>query len=159
MVEFNFEPIDGFKDKNVFPDPTSEDEARTQQMKPLNQVKDFINTNVVPELNKCSNDSQFTDTNWYFKDSRSGLIKQGGVVTVTFNNQTTSSVAFNFLKPFPNKVFSVISSEKDNNITTRGMFNTCCYPNGLSGATAQAIVLNITNRTGTVNIYWEATGR
>jgi hypothetical protein len=50
------------------------------------------------------------------------------------------------------------ATEKTNTITTRGMFNIVVDATGNSDAFVQAIVLNLTNRTGNVSVYWEATG-
>lgn len=52
MNNFNFTPVDGLLNKESFPSkPESEEQARTQIQTPLNQLRDFINTNVVSSVN------------------------------------------------------------------------------------------------------------
>lgn len=109
------------------------------------------------EYAKTTIDGLDTD-NWYWKDEKTGLIRQGGTATINFNNVDTSSTSINFKFAFPNSVKSIIASEKNNNITTRGMFNVACWENDNASATIQAVVMNLTPRTGNVTVYWEATG-
>lgn len=155
---FNFIPPNGLEDVEYFPTvPGTESEARKQIQTPLNQLKDHVNkiTEKVNVRNEFDNSSNYR---WYFKDGQTGMIRQGGYVDINFNYTDVASVDFSFVKPFPNKVYSLVANEKNNNITTRGMFNICAYENGLTGATCQAVVLNLTPRTGKVTVYWEATG-
>lgn len=48
MNNFNYDPVNGFRDASAYRNPQSEQETRDMFQTPLDQVKDFINTNIVP---------------------------------------------------------------------------------------------------------------
>ena len=159
MNNFEFSPADGLMDKTSFPTNLgSETEARQQFMTLFNQLKSFMNDEIVNSLNNKNTEFTVNGDNWYWKDKNTGLIRQGGTKVIPFNNQNAASVNISFPKIFPNKVLSMVANEKGNNITTSGMFNVSITTSNTSSATVQAVVLNLTERTGAVTIYWEATG-
>ena len=65
--DFEFTPSNGFNDTVAFPNPTSGAEARSQLQTPLNQLRDYINEDLVPNLPDVStkaniNSPTFTGT-------------------------------------------------------------------------------------------------
>jgi hypothetical protein len=54
MIEnFNFDPEDGYENDEIFPtDATSETEARQMFNVLLFQIKDFLNTEIIPAINE-----------------------------------------------------------------------------------------------------------
>lgn len=53
ISDFKFTPEDGYENKEIFPtDATSEDEARKMFNKLLFQIKDYLNTEIVPAINE-----------------------------------------------------------------------------------------------------------
>ena len=159
MDNFEFSPADGLMDKTSFPTNLgSETEARQQFMTLFNQLKTFMNDEIVNSLNNKNTEFTVNGDNWYWKDKNTGLIRQGGIKVIPFNNQNASNVNISFPKAFPNKVLTMVANEKGNNITTSGMFNVIITTNNTTTATIQAVVLNLTDRTGNVTVYWEATG-
>lgn len=60
---FNFSPNNGFKDSSAYPNPQNETESREQLQRPLDQLKDFINSELVPYVKEItSNDIKITET-------------------------------------------------------------------------------------------------
>jgi hypothetical protein len=60
---FNFSPNNGFKDSSAYPNPQNETESREQLQRPLDQLKDFINRELVPYVKEItSNDIKITET-------------------------------------------------------------------------------------------------
>lgn len=64
---FAFDPASGFNDTTVYTNPTSGAEARQQLQTPLNQLRDYINEDLVPNLPDVSskaniNSPTFTGT-------------------------------------------------------------------------------------------------
>lgn len=61
--KFNFSPNNGFKDSSAYPNPQNETESREQLQRPLDQLKDFINQEIVPYVKEItSNDIKITET-------------------------------------------------------------------------------------------------
>lgn len=61
--KFNFSPNNGFKDSSAYPNPQNETESREQLQRPLDQLKDFINNELVPYVKEItSNDIKITET-------------------------------------------------------------------------------------------------
>ena len=159
MNNFEFSPADGLMDKTSFPTNLgSETEARQQFMTLFNQLKSFMNDEIVNSLNNKNTEFTVNGDNWYWKDKNTGLIRQGGIKVISFNDSNAAYGTITFPIPFKNKVLTMSATEKTNTITSRGMFNIVVDATGNSDAFVQAIVLNLTNRTGNVSIYWEATG-
>lgn len=53
IKKFEFTPEDGYENKEIFPtDASSETEARKMMNNLLFQIKDYINTEIVPVLNE-----------------------------------------------------------------------------------------------------------
>jgi len=50
ITNFEFTPTNGFNDTVAYPNPTSGAEARSQLQTPLNQVRDFLNNELIPNL-------------------------------------------------------------------------------------------------------------
>ena len=50
ITNFTFNPANGFNDTVAFPNPTSGAEARSQLQTPLNQVRDYLNNELIPNL-------------------------------------------------------------------------------------------------------------
>ena len=59
MENFAFNPPNGFKDASAFSDPANETETRSQLFTPHEQTRDFMNGNMIPQLN--ANTSDITD--------------------------------------------------------------------------------------------------
>lgn len=160
MGNFTFNPPEGLANKVVFPsDPASEEEARNQHMTLFNQIKDYINENVFKNEFE-ENTSNAKDYKYYHKDNSTGIIKQGGSIDVTFSGVSDVHVDVTFLKPFPGKVKYIIGNERDNNITTQGIFTIGC-----SEKDNTKFTLHVTNGASRpvnpnarVRVYWEATG-
>lgn len=51
MEELRFTPENGYVDTDEFPNPSSGTQSREQLMEMPNQIKDFLNTVVVPGIN------------------------------------------------------------------------------------------------------------
>lgn len=99
LNNFNFNPINGLMDKNEFPtNPVSEDAARGQFMTPLNQLKDFINSNVINEINKQTSTNEATGE----------VTLIGGLIVKWGTFKGSGDVVFT--KPFPNNCLIVLAS-------------------------------------------------
>lgn len=80
MNNFNYNPVNGFRDASAYRNPQSEQETRDMFQTPLDQVKDFINTNVVPlDATVQSNASAITTL-------------QGNVTNLQNNKANTSAL-------------------------------------------------------------------
>ena len=75
MNNFEFSPADGLMDKTSFPTNLgSETEARQQFMTLFNQLKTFMNDEIVNSLNNKNTELTVNGDNWYWKDKNTGLI-------------------------------------------------------------------------------------
>ena len=102
MNNLEFSPADGLMNKTSFPtDLGSETEARQQFMTLFNQLKTFMNDEIVNSLNNKNTEFTVNGDNWYWKDKNTGLIRQGGTKVIPFNNQNAASVNISFPKIFP----------------------------------------------------------
>ena len=69
MDNFEFSPADGLLNKNSFPTNLgSETEARQQFMTLFNQLKTFMNDEIVNSLNNKNTEFTVNGDNWYWKD-------------------------------------------------------------------------------------------
>lgn len=100
ISEFNFDPPNGLLDKNVYPtNPGTEDGARGQIQEPMNQIKDFVNRNIVDKLNVFEESNLVADG---YQKLPSGLILQWG-----WQNDCNNGTVIKFKKSFPNGCFYV----------------------------------------------------
>lgn len=107
-MAFEFNPVNGLRDKSVYPDtPISEEAAREYFQGLLDQLKAFLNDNNLDGFSKL------LATNG-FQKYPSGLIEQWG--TLSCPNQATTAFAFPIA--FPNKLVSV--STENMNPTSGG---------------------------------------
>ena len=81
MNNFEFSPSDGLMDKNTFPTNLgSETEARQQFMTLFNQLKDFINTDIVTNLTKGDLDAETVNgKNIFVQQSQPTATKVGDI--------------------------------------------------------------------------------
>ena len=81
MNNFEFSPADGLMDKNTFPTNLgSETEARQQFMTLFNQLKDFINTDIVTNLTKGDLDAETVNgKNIFVQQSQPTATKVGDI--------------------------------------------------------------------------------
>ena len=81
MNNFEFSPADGLMDKTSFPTNLgSETEARQQFMTLFNQLKDFINTDIVTNLTKGDLDAETVNgKNIFVQQSQPTATKVGDI--------------------------------------------------------------------------------
>ena len=81
MNNFEFSPADGLMNKNTFPTNLgSETEARQQFMTLFNQLKDFINTDIVSNLTKGDLDAKTVNgKNIFVQQSQPTATKVGDI--------------------------------------------------------------------------------
>ena len=81
MNNFEFSPTDGLMNKNTFPTNLgSETEARQQFMTLFNQLKDFINTDIVTNLTKGDLDAETVNgKNIFVQQSQPTATKVGDI--------------------------------------------------------------------------------
>ena len=81
MNNFEFSPADGLMDKTSFPTNLgSETEARQQFMTLFNQIKDFINTDIVTNLTKGDLDAETVNgKNIFVQQSQPTATKVGDI--------------------------------------------------------------------------------
>lgn len=100
IQDFSYSPSDGLNNKDSFPtNPGSEAEARNQFMTLFNQSKDFINQNVVKELNKYNSQTL---------EASGQAILPGGLIVKWGTFKGSGDVVFD--KPFPNNCLIVLAS-------------------------------------------------
>ena len=95
ITNFEFTPTNGFNDTVAYPNPTSGAEARSQLQTPLNQVRDFLNNELIPNLPDGStkaniNSPTFTGTPQAPTASTSTNNKQ--IATTAYVNNKLTSV-------------------------------------------------------------------
>lgn len=116
MNNFSFTPADGLRDKNSFPTrPANEEEARSILQTPSDQLKDYINTNVVNNADKPWQDIFLSgvskNINGYNK-LPNGMLIQWGLVTLTFENEVHKNVDITLPTSFNNVNYIVIANPK-----------------------------------------------
>ena len=81
MNNFEFSPTDGLMNKNTFPTNLgSETEARQQFMTLFNQLKDFINSDIVTNLTKGDLDAETVNgKNIFVQQSQPTATKVGDI--------------------------------------------------------------------------------
>lgn len=88
MNDFNFEPINGLNDTTQFPtNPGSEAAARNQFMILFNQIKNYINENILPKINV--NTRTYTEGNSWQKVEK----WNDGKMRITIRHSFTTSIS------------------------------------------------------------------
>lgn len=86
-----------------------------------------------------------------------GLIIQWGTIEITLSSQGEKIVTAQLPVAFNND-FLIVASEKNNNITSFGMFNIAASKNDNGSITLSIQDLAQANRTGIVRVNWFAIG-
>lgn len=142
MNNFEFTPADGLMDKTSFPTNLgSETEARQQFMTLFNQIKDFINTDIVEELTKVKGKVNYTNNSLVVKLDNGLILQAGGIDSVT--NQFTDVT---FTEPFKNVVFTWANARSGQ----AGSYANCLN-------TTKTGMQVATDRLG-LGVYWFAVG-
>lgn len=112
MSNFTFDPPNGLLDKNVFPsNPQTEDAARGQFMRIFNQVKDFINNDVVK-----NDDFELSSDRGYFIFPNGLMICWGARNIVT--SQYSGEVEITFPKVFKATPFVITGNHDAGTVVT-----------------------------------------
>ncbi len=99
ISNFAFDPTTGFNDTTAFPNPTSGAEARQQLQTPLNQLRDYINEDLIPNLPDGSNKANINSPTF------TGTPKAPTASTSTNNTQIATTAYVN------NKLTSVLGTQ------------------------------------------------
>lgn len=152
MNKFVFNPPNGLLDKNIYPaNPGTEEAARGQVQEPMNQIKDFINKEVVEPF------SDFKHLENGYQVLPGGLILQWGMAELYLNNENSKKLKINYPKQF-NKALNVTGSVQDNNITAFAGYTCACSDINDDSFVMNVAHYNLAVSNGRVRTRWFAIG-